>query len=208
MKADSEAEVIQILRDAGYWDNDEAWRYYGDRDTNYNAIGNQQSKPEAALVEKLVNSVDARLMNECRVRVIDPESGAAPQSIREAVAQFFEENPNRITAGHIREWTNSKRTEVARGITLAATGAKPGDGREPCFTISDVGEGQTPEMVPETILSLDKRHKFRIPFVQGKFNMGGSGALEFCGRHNLQLVISRRNPALVIADDAEPTDTT
>lgn len=206
MKADSEDEVVRILKNADYWDNDEAWRYYGDRETNYNAIGNQQSKPEAALVEKLINSVDARLMNECRVRGIDPESEGAPQSIREAVAQFFEDNPDRVTAGHIREWTNSKRTEVARGITLAATGSKPGSGREPCFTISDAGEGQTPGMVPETILSLDKRNKFRVPFVQGKFNMGGSGALEFCGRHNLQLVISRRNPALINSDDAQPAD--
>lgn len=206
MQADSEERVIELLKDAGYWDHEEAWRYYGDRDTNYNAIGNQQSKPEAALVEKLVNSVDARLMNECRTWGIEPESERAPQSIRAAVAQFFEEHPDRVTAGHIREWTNSKRTEVARGITLAATGAKPGTGREPCFTISDAGEGQTPKMVPETILSLDRRNKFRVPFVQGKFNMGGSGALGFCGRHNLQLVISRRNPALTNSDDARPSD--
>jgi hypothetical protein len=205
MKADSEDEVIQILKDAGYWDDDDAWRFYGDRETNYNAIGNQQSKPEAALVEKLVNSVDARLMNECLARGIEPEGSTAPQSIRDAVARFFDENPNRAIAGHIREWDSSKRTEVARGITLAATGAKPGDG-DPCFTISDQGEGQTPEMMPETILSLDKSNKLRIPFVQGKFNMGGTGALEFCGRHNLQLVLSRRNPALVYGDQRRPSD--
>jgi hypothetical protein len=39
-----------------------------------------------------------------------------------------------------------------------------------------------------------------IPFVQGQFNQGGTGALRFCGKRNLQLVISRRNPALLGAD--------
>src|SRR5207248_946749 len=36
--------------------------------------------------------------------------------------------------------------------------------------------------------------KKAINFVQGKFNMGGTGALRFCGRHNLQLVLSKRDP--------------
>jgi len=205
MKADREEEVIQLLKDAGYWDNTAAWRYYGDRETNYNTIGNQQSRPEAALVEKLVNSVDARLMNECFARGIDPEGPSAPRTIREAVAQFFEENPDSPTAGLVREWLDSKRTEVARGITLAATGAKPSEG-DPCFTIADCGEGQTPEMMPHTLLSLDKTNKLRIPFVQGKFNMGGTGALEFCGRNNLQFVVSRRNPAIANGNLSHPSD--
>jgi hypothetical protein len=101
----------------------------------------------------------------------------------------------------VREWRDSKRTDIARNITLAATGAKPGEGN-PCFTISDRGEGQTPRMLPYTLLSLDKSNKFRIPFVQGKFNMGGTGVLEFCGRNNLQLIVSRRNPT-VVGDNTE-----
>ena len=205
MKADTEETVIALLKDAGYWDDNSVWRFFGDRDTNYNAIGNQQSRPDAALVEKLVNSVDACLMNECLARGIDPESTAAPQTIREAVAQFYEEHPNSPTAGLVREWRDNKRTEVARGITLAATGAKPGEGN-PCFTISDRGEGQTPRMLPFTLLSLDKSNKFRIPFVQGKFNMGGTGVLEFCGQKNLQLIVSRRNPAIVGDNPEHPSD--
>jgi hypothetical protein len=34
----------------------------------------------------------------------------------------------------------------------------------------------------------------RIPFVQGKFNSGGTGVLQFCGTENYQLIASRRNP--------------
>lgn len=206
MWADKEDEVIQILKEAGFWDKPDCWRYYGDRETNFNSAGNQQAKPEAALVEKIINSVDARLMNECLVSGIDPTSNSAPKSIREAVAMFFEEpaTANKPHAGQIKYWSTSKRTDVARGITLAATGDKPPG--KPCFSIADSGEGQTPEKFPDTLLSLDKSNKLRIPFVQGKFNMGGTGVLKFCGRHNLQLIVSRRNPAILFGRFQHPSD--
>jgi hypothetical protein len=209
MNADTEDEVVGILNDAGLWNDPALWRLFGDRESNYNTIGNQQSSPDAALVEKLVNSVDARLMNECLVRGIDPEGPNAPQTIREAVAMFFDDsyNPGSPHAGQIRNWPNLKRTEIARGITLVATGAGARSG-SPCFTISDCGEGQTPERMPDTLLSLDRTNKLRIPFVQGKFNMGGTGVFKFCGgKHHLQLVVSRRNPAIVMGKMAHPSDT-
>jgi hypothetical protein len=198
IRANSEEEVISLLKNVGYWDNADVWRFYGDYENNYNTIGNQQSRPDAALVEKLVNSVDARFMNECLIRGINPEGSSAPQGIQEAVALFFDSAPVGKTslAGRIRDWPDSKRTEVARGITLAATGSKPGSG-SPCFTIVDAGEGQTPEQMPYTLVSLNRSNKLRIPFVQGKFNMGGTGVLKFCGKHNLQLVVSRRNPRIL-----------
>ncbi len=198
MKSDSEQEVIKLLTDTGYWENTAAWRYYGDYENNYNTIGNQQSRPDAALVEKLVNSVDARLMNECLARGINPEDASAPQSIVEAVATFFEpgSNPKSMVAGRIKNWSDAKRIDIARGITFAATGASPQEGY-PSFTIADSGEGQPPENMPETFLSLTKSNKLRIPFVQGKFNMGGTGVLKFCGHYNLQLIVSRRNPAIL-----------
>jgi hypothetical protein len=207
MRADSEDDVIDLLKRAGYWDKLDVWRFYGDYENNYNTIGNQQSRPDAALVEKLVNSVDARLMNECLAQGMDPEDTSAPQGIQEAVAHFFDNATARKTslAGRIREWTDSKRTDVARGITLAATGAKPGSG-SPCFTIADAGEGQTPEQMPHTLLSLNRSNKLRIPFVQGKFNMGGTGVLKFCGKHNLQMIISRRNPDILQYDNRTHQD--
>ena len=182
------------LPSKGYWDRPEVWREYGDRSGNFSTIGNQQSRPEAALVEKIINSVDARLMNACQVKGIDPTSSDAPTSIRHAVAMFFEDKE--IVAqsgGTIRDWPKSKRTEESRNITLAATGTR----RNTCLTIADNGEGQTPNRLPETFLSIDRENKLRIPFVQGKFNMGGTGALKFCGNKRFQLVISRRNPAII-----------
>ena len=208
MHADSEEQVIAMLKEAKFWDDKRAWRLYGDRENNYSTIGNQQNKPDAALVEKIVNSVDARLMNECLVKGIMPESPQAPQTIREAVAKFFDEGIDQKSsmAGQMRTWPTPRRTEVARGITVSATGLKGQEG-DMSLTISDVGEGQTPRMFPDTFVSIDKANKLRIPFVQGKFNMGGTGVLEFCGRNNLQLILSRRNPKLSCTDISVPSDT-
>lgn len=194
LHADSELAVIELLTAAGYWDDPTAWRLVGDKDSNFSIIGNQQSRPEAALVEKIVNSVDARLMNECLVRGIDPETDAAPKSIPHAIAAFFDEKgPG--TMSSIAEWGTAKRLEQAHSITVTITGNKPREGM-PCITIADAGEGQSPARFPNTFLSIDKGNKLRIKFVQGKFNMGGTGALKFCGESSLQLLISKRNPAI------------
>jgi hypothetical protein len=207
LRTDTEVEVIALLKDAGLWEDQHAWRYYGDYENNFNTIGNQQARPDAAMVEKLVNCEDARLMNECYIRGINAEGSAAPSSIRDAVALFFEDKkaPGGSLAGRVSEWSDTKRTQVARGITLAATGFPPKEGK-PCFTISDSGEGQTPEKMPDTFLSLTKSNKLRIPFVQGKFNMGGTGVLKFCGQHDLQLIVSRRNPKILNGDRGHATD--
>ena len=204
LQADGENTVIGILKDAGFWDRPELWRHYGDVENNWGQSGNQQSLAEAALAEKIVNSVDARLINECRLAGTDPKSVEAPQSIRAAIARFFEGNQNEkiTTGGMIEEWGEEKTRKIAEGITLCATGKRP---KELNITVADCGEGQSANFLPETILSLSKSNKMYVPFVQGQFNQGGTGALRFCGTDNLQLVISRRNPAL-LDESATPED--
>jgi len=115
--------------------------------------------------------------------------------MRHAVAQFIEKSPypEKETEGHIKNWSPAQRRENAQEITLSVTGTKS----TPSITLVDGGEGQTPEKVPETFMSLSKANKLRVPFVQGKFNMGGTGALRFCGSRGIQLVLTRRNPVLV-----------
>jgi hypothetical protein len=199
MRADTEVEVVAALSDAGYWSDETVWRYFDDNENNFSDIGNQQSEATAALIEKIVNSVDARLMNACWQAGIDPTSASAPASIRDAVARFFDPSPtaNPDRAGRIAEWSPEKATGEARLITVAATGFMPSDG-QPSITVADAGEGQQPDAFPETFLSLRRSNKLYIHFVQGKFNMGGTGALQFCSSgHRLQLIVSRRNPALV-----------
>lgn len=188
--ADSEDEVVDVLKDAGHWDVDAHWRLYGDNESNYSLIGNQQRDPDAALVEKIVNSVDAVLLDEARRRGMNPEGEEAPQSISDALQEFFD-----IYEGQLANVGASQRSELASRIGLVATGRA----RSPSFTIVDSGEGQRPSDFPRTFLSLpqESSNKLRIPFVQGKFNMGGTGALPFCGDRNLQFILSRRNPDIV-----------
>lgn len=198
MRADTEAEVIGILQDAGYWDNPFAWRPVGDDQNNFATIGNQQSEAIAALVEKIVNGVDARLIDACLLSGIDPEGPEAPRSVRAAVARFFEgkEDPADHD-GRIAEWPSSTATKQGRLLTVTATGHMPSAGK-PSISIADQGEGQTPDSFPRTFMSLHRSNKLRIPFVQGKFNMGGTGALQFCGGDaKVQLIVSRRDPALL-----------
>lgn len=195
LSAESEKSVIQLLKYCGYWDDDSLWRNYGDIENNWSQIGGQQDNPAGAMVEKLVNSIDAVLMRECLKRGIPVEGPDAPQSIKEAQKEFFG-----IRNGNLANIGAANRSQLARNIGLVATGGK----NNPNYTVFDRGEGQTPRNMPDTLLSLSKSNKLRIPFVQGKFNMGGTGALPYCGgEHNMQLVISRRYPR--IAESNDPT---
>ncbi|MDQ3728776.1 MAG: hypothetical protein M3355_04230 [Actinomycetota bacterium] len=204
MAAGTEAEAVAILKAAGLWDAPEHWRHLGDLDNNFSSIGNQQSEAVAALIEKIINAVDSMLLSACLARGIDPEGDAAPTSLREAVARLFEGRSGtlRDADGRVAFWDDTEVTKLGRLITVAASGLKPPS--NPCLSIADAGEGQTPDSFPDTFMSLHRSNKLRVPFVQGKFNMGGTGALMFCGGdHNLQLVVSRRNPALQTADAAD-----
>ncbi|MFO7846791.1 MAG: hypothetical protein R6V27_09540 [Balneolaceae bacterium] len=203
LNAESEGEVVRILSKEGYWNDSDLWRYYGDKEDNFSTVGNQQSRPEAAIVEKVVNSVDAILMNECWEMGISPDDRKAPKTIHKAVALFFFGDESKYeTHGHIGYWSTQKRTEISRRITIAATGSRA----NPCFSITDSGEGQTPLSMPNTLLDLSHKNKLRVQFVQGKFNMGGTGVLQFCGKKNLQLIISKRNPKVVTYSPDESSD--
>ena len=200
MHADTEERVVELLSTAEYWDDDSVWRQLGDNENNFSIIGNQQADAIGALAEKVVNSIDARLINAVLAAGVSNDSPESPSSIREAVSKFIENNagydPDRH--GMIRNWSRSEISKHANLVTVAATGSKPGGSSNPCISIADQGEGQSPGAFPDTFMSLQRSNKLRIPYVQGKFNMGGTGALQFCSRNfNLQLVLSRRNPALL-----------
>jgi hypothetical protein len=182
LKSDSEEEVVAILTEAGYWNDPKVWRYYGDKPRNWATVGNQQSRPDHALVEKLTNAIDTKLIAAATI-ASKLEGSTAPATIFDARDLLFGEELKDMEA-------------LSKSITVAATGRR----QRPSITITDDGEGVTPSGMPKTILSLHEGNKELIPFVQGKFNMGGSGVLEFCGTdHNVELVLSRRNPKLLPA---------
>jgi len=197
-KSESEEEVVKILKKAGFWDDSSVWVDYDRNPNNFSTIGNQQSSPDAALVEKIINSVDAVLMRECQRRGIKPDSPRAPKNIQEALKEYF-----CIYDGKLSSIDANQRSKLAENILLVATGEKS----NPCYSIIDFGEGQTPQRMPDTFLSLNKKNKLNVQFVQGKFNMGGTGALQFCSRkHNLQLIISRRDPEIAKNENDETKD--
>jgi len=191
--SETEADVIRHLQKAGLWDDLSYWRYFGDIEDNFSTIGNQQSQPEYALVEKIVNSVDALLLGKCLESGIDPKSEEAPRNATEALTRFYD-----IPEGKLSKVSPRQRANLAENICLVATGSKS----NPCYSIIDRGEGQTPEIMPKTLLGLFKSIKSEIPFVQGKFHMGGTGAFRFCGQHHMQLVISKRNPKILLPGES------
>lgn len=195
VQCESEEEVIELLKTEKYWDKDEYWQFFGADEGNFSIIGNQQSKPETAIVEKVINSVDAMLLGECLKRDVNPEGSDAPQSINQALIDYF-----KIDDGKLTNLPAKERSRLAENILFIATGQKT----KPNYAIVDKGEGQSPARLPETILSLRKSNKLRIPFVQGKFNMGGTGVFTFCGERNIQLVVSRRNPEIA-AHEGDPS---
>ena len=85
------------------------------------------------------------------------------------------------------------RPLAEENLVLYATGTKS----RPCISIYDAGEGQLPEDFPKTFCSLiygsnEGSYKGAVPFVQGRFNMGGTGVLPFCGDgRKMQLIVSR-----------------
>lgn len=177
--ASTETDVTKILNEKASQDN-VIWHPYGDSESFFGVIENQQASAIPALVEKITNSIDAIMMKKCIEKGIDPKSTKAPNSIENAISTFFPESGN---------WDlgNSRQLQ-AEDIQILADGPR----KDTSLIIYDNGEGQHPENFHDTFLSLLKGNKNEIHFVQGKYNMGGSGAIVFCGKQRYQLIASRR----------------
>ena len=213
MKAQDSEEVVEILKKNDLWDDQAIWRNYGDVEGSWATINNQ-GDPPFALTEKITNSVDAVLMNKCFENGKHPKSEdrSLPTSPIEAVHKYFE-SKNEIknydidktlfeenigdVAGLQEFWSDKKAREVAENINISIGGDK---GSYPKIAIIDKGEGQTPEKLPTTIMSLHVGNKKSISFAQGKWNQGGSGAILHSGQDSgiaLQFVLTKRNPKII-----------
>jgi hypothetical protein len=190
---EDENEVDLLLERIGYpLSNDLVWKPLGDMENNFSTVGNQHSEATGAFVEKIINGIDALLMREAFRAGVDPQGPSAAKSMPEAIEQFFG-----IKGGRLDQLDARQLTNLADGLHVVATGSKA----SPCYLIIDRGEGQTPARFPDTFLSLNRSNKMRIPFVQGKFNSGGTAVLQFCGEKNIQLIVSKRHPHAPAAND-------
>ena len=183
------ADKIKELVETDKYFTEIEWLPYGGIPNNSGQINGQMKESENALIEKIANSIDAILMKKCLEQKIDPKDQTkAPKDMEEAIQRYF--------GG--RESIRQKRSEFAKEmIRLTAEGRKD----KPTLTIIDKGEGQTPDAVPETILSLQKDIKEMIRFVYGTYNQGGSSALGFSYDtrylvNYVQLVLTRRAQSL------------
>jgi hypothetical protein len=189
LDAEDEEAAIAALESRGLLKSAERWRYLGNMPNNQSIVHGQQSTPAAALVEKFTNSLDAILMRRCKASGIDPRSSQAPQSMSKAAELFFGDDLVDRTAAQVRSFAEAS-------MVLYATGSK----QRPCLSLYDGGEGQLAENFPTTFCSLiygsdEGSYKGAIPFVQGRFNMGGTGVLPFCSdKYKLQLIVSRVPP--------------
>ncbi len=193
------AEEIRALIDQTEYFKNGNWLPYGGRSNNSGVITGQMKEPENSLIEKITNSIDAILMRKCMEDGIDPrDQENSPQNMEQAIKRYF--------GG--REHIRTQRSDLAKQlIRLSATGRKD----KPTITIIDNGEGQTPDNIARTILSLQESIKKKIRFVYGTYNQGGSSALSFChdSAHPIsyvQLVLSRRAQSLTKKEGGEDSD--
>jgi len=197
-RAENEKDVVKILTKNNLWSDEKSWKQFNDSSGNWSIIGNQQSSADTALVEKIVNAVDAVLMRECLRSGIQPKSLDAPKSISEAQKKYFG-----IYNGKLSSVDARMRSGLAENIYLVATGGES-NYMNPSYSIIDSGEGQTPELFQDTFLSLSKGNKSEVQFVQGKFGMGGTGVFRFGSPdHNLQLIISKRDPEIKLGPQSD-----
>ncbi|WP_417351235.1 hypothetical protein [Flavobacterium alkalisoli] len=179
----NEKEISTIIDTNPIFQNPKNWKPYGNNKGNFGTFESQQNHPVPALIEKITNSIDAILIKECKLKGIDPKSPEAPNSMTRAVELFYN-----VPDGEIGELTEKQRRELAENIQILAVGDK----KEPSIIIYDSGEGQNPSNFENSFLSLHRNNKTNIHFVQGKYNMGSTGAVVFCGENKYQLIGSKK----------------
>jgi hypothetical protein len=179
-RAPVEAEVEKVLARYSLVRDPANWRPYGQNESNFGVVENQQASPIPALIEKVTNGIDAILIRRCLEEGLKPKSDKAPRSIDEAIRRFFPDHKN---------WDIPKSRRIqAERLQIIADGPRG----ETSLIIYDDGEGQAPADFETTFLSLLRGNKNEIHFVQGKYNMGGAGVIAFCGKRRYQLIGSRR----------------
>ena len=180
LAAGTEDEIQAILEAEGLAADGTKWTPYGDNESFYGVVENQQAHPVPALVEKVTNGIDAILERRVLQDGIDIRSLEAPRSVAEALDRYFPDH---------RNWDlGDARRRQARDLQIVASGPR----RDTSLLVYDNGVGQAPANFPGTFLSLLRGNKNDVHFVQGKYNMGGAGAIAFCGERRFQLVASKR----------------
>ncbi|MCO8245385.1 MULTISPECIES: hypothetical protein [unclassified Haladaptatus] len=167
LTAKTEADVTASLSDGRL--EAVVWKPLGGIENNYGIVENQQADPMAALTELIVNSIDAILLKNYHEYVGNEYTGDEFETLDAAADTLIDPNDEEIR------------------LTADGTG-----GKSLSLTLSDTGCGQSLKRFEETFLGFLQpgKTKQQYGFLQGKYGMGSSGVLPFCGERGYKLVLS------------------
>ena len=129
------------------------------------------------------------LILECYKHGINPEGPDAPRSAKDALEKFLH-----IPNGDLKNLQGSEITKLAKLNKLIATGTQDHTN----YIIIDQGTGQSAQTMPNTILSLARGNKLKMPFTTGQYTQGGAAVLPYT---DLQLIISKQHTAVQDEND-------
>jgi hypothetical protein len=163
----TEQEVAELVHSEFEGVPDVEWVALGDEPNNYSIVENQQAEPMAALTELITNSIDAVILKNFFQRYGESFSGDEFTSMGEAANELVEEEESEIS--------------------LTARGEKNGPFS---LTVYDNGQGQPRNRFEKTFLNVltPGRLKQKFDFLQGRYGMGSTGVLPFCGDRGYKLI--------------------
>ena len=194
LRAESEADVQAIIDATPEMADPGNWALLDNRETNFNVVSNQASDGGKALTELMTNMVDAVLTRHAYQKDIDPRGKTAPtpQNMYDAVRTLVAPSLHGGKLSALDPKDPWLKDFAIKNLVIGVTGSRRQADGLPCYTFIDNGEGQCAEDFTNTFLSLSAGNKKSIPFVQGKYNMGSSGVLRYCGERWFKLIVSRR----------------
>jgi len=164
-KEQSVSEVLHELESHP----DIEWVPLGREPNNYSIVENQQADAMAAFTELVVNSIDAIILRA-----------------------FFEEYGDGYTGSEYSSLEAAADDLVDKGddtIEVTANGEKNGPFS---LTLYDNGCGQPQDEFEQTFLNVltPGEMKQEFNFLQGKYGMGSTGVLPFCGQKGYKFIAS------------------
>jgi len=164
----TEQEAAQVIHDLEDHPDVE-WVPLGREPNNYSIVENQQAEPMAAFTELVINSIDAIILRAYFNRFGDDYTGNEFSSLEEAADELIDEDRDEIE--------------------VIATGERDGPFS---LTLYDNGCGQQRDEFEHTFLNVltPGEIKQEFDFLQGKYGMGSTGVLPFCGEKGYKFIAS------------------
>jgi len=150
---------------------------------NANIVCNQQKDPIRALAEILINSIGSKIQQAHQLKMIGVSDSKIyiPESMREAVELYFGNDDKKTT--DIKMVLEPFIEEKKKKINIY---------------FYDNGTGQKPEDFKDTFMLYKETDKSKIPYLMGAYGMGSTGIYRFCGEDKCAVIITKRDPRLII----------